>query len=42
MTMSKKLLMHSQAHGSEIKKLIVNKKYAEQQMSRISLERLKA
>ena len=28
--------------GSEIKKLIVNKKYAEQQMSRISLERLKA
>ena len=28
--------------GSEIKKLIVNKKYAEQQMSRISLEKLKA
>ena len=28
--------------GSEIKKLVVNKKYAEQQMSRISLEKLKA
>ena len=28
--------------GGEIKKLIVNKKYAEQQMSRISLEKLKA
>ena len=28
--------------GSEIKKLIVNKKYAEQKMSRISLEKLKA
>ena len=28
--------------GSEIKKLIVNKKYAEQQMSRISLEKLTA
>ena len=28
--------------GSEIKKLIVNKKYAEQQMSRISLQKLKA
>ena len=28
--------------GSEIKKLIINKKYAEQQMSRISLEKLKA
>ncbi len=28
--------------GREIKKLIVNKKYAEQQMSRISLEKLKA
>ena len=28
--------------GSEIKKLIVNKKYAEQQMSRVSLEKLKA
>ena len=28
--------------GSEIKKLIVNKKYAEQQMSRISFEKLKA
>ena len=28
--------------GIEIKKLIVNKKYAEQQMSRISLEKLKA
>ena len=28
--------------GSEIKKLIVNEKYAEEQMSRISLEKLKA
>ena len=28
--------------GGEIKKLVVNKKYAEQQMSRISLEKLKA
>jgi len=28
--------------GSDIKKLVVNKKYAEQQMSRISLEKLKA
>ena len=28
--------------GGEIKKLIVNKKYAQQQMSRISLEKLKA
>ena len=28
--------------GSEVNKLVVNKKYAEQQMSRISLEKLKA
>ena len=28
--------------GGEVKKLIVNKKYAEQQLSRISLEKLKA
>jgi len=28
--------------GSEVKKLVVTKKYAEQQLSRISLEKLKA